>query len=76
MENIQALIDREDALKDKMKSVRQRLKVALLESDAYKAFYERAIEDGGEFKVTEKVAKAHALKAARAHYAAETAEEN
>lgn len=77
MENIQALIDREETLKDKIKVIRQKLKAALLESDAYKAILEKALADDGEFKVSEKVAKAHALKAARAYYsAAEDAEEN
>lgn len=71
MENIQALIDREEALKDKTKVIRQKLKAALLESDAYKAFLSQALDAEGEFTVTEKVAKAHALKAARAYYAAE-----
>jgi len=70
MENIQALIDREEALKDKLKVIRQKLKAALLESDAYKAILEKALEDDSEFKVSEKVAKAHALKAARAYYTA------
>jgi hypothetical protein len=71
MENIQALIDREENLKDKLKATRQRVKAALLESDAYKAILEKALSDDDEFKVSEKVAKAHALKAARAYYAAE-----
>jgi hypothetical protein len=75
MENIQALIDREDTLKDKLKVIRQKLKAALLESDAYKAILEKALEDDGEFKVSEKVAKAHALKAARAYYTADQEEE-
>jgi len=75
MENIQALIDREEALKDKLKVIRQKLKTALLESDAYKAILEKALEDDGEFKVSEKVAKAHALKAARAYYTADQEEE-
>jgi hypothetical protein len=75
MENIQALIDREDALKDKLKVIRQKLKAALLDSDAYKAILEKALEDDGEFKVSEKVAKAHALKAARAYYTADQEEE-
>jgi hypothetical protein len=75
MENIQALIDREDALKDKLKMIRQKLKAALLDSDAYKAILEKALEDDGEFKVSEKVAKAHALKAARAYYSADQDEE-
>ena len=75
MENIQALIDREETLKDKLKVIRQKLKAALLESDAYKAILEKALEDDGEFKVSEKVAKAHALKAARAYYTADQEEE-
>ena len=75
MENIQALIDREEALKDKLKVIRQKLKTALLESDAYKAILEKALEDDGEFKVSEKVAKAHALKAACAYYTADEEEE-
>lgn len=75
MENIQALIDREEQLKDKLKVIRQKLKAALLDSDAYKAILEKALDNDGEFKVTEKVAKAHALKAARAYYAAEEDEE-
>ncbi len=75
MENIQALIDREEQLKDKLKVIRQKLKTALLESDAYKAILEKALTDDGEFKVSEKVAKAHALKAAKAYYAAEEDDE-
>jgi len=75
MENIQALIDREEALKDKTKVIRQKLKAALLESDAYKAFLNQALETECEFKVSEKVAKAHALKAARAYYSADQEEE-
>ena len=75
MENIQALIDREEQLKDKLKVIRQKLKTALLESDAYKAILAKALDDDGEFKISEKVAKAHALKAARAYYAAEEEEE-
>ena len=69
MENIQALIEREEALKGKLKMIRQKLKTNLLESDAYKAILEKALSDDGEFKISEKVAKAHALKAARAYYA-------
>jgi len=76
MENISALIDREEQLKDKMKVVRQRLKAALLESEAYKAILDKALDDDGEFKVSEKVAKAHALKAAKAYYSEDTEEKN
>jgi hypothetical protein len=75
MDAIRALIDREETLKDKLKLVRQKLKTSLLESDAYKAILDKALEDDGEFKVSEKVAKAHALKAARAYYTADEEEE-
>jgi hypothetical protein len=75
MDAIRALIDREETLKDKLKLVRQKLKTSLLESDAYKAILDKALEDDGEFKVSEKVAKAHALKAARAYYTADDEEE-
>jgi hypothetical protein len=71
MEAIQKLIDREEALKDKMKMVRMALKAALVESDVYKAVLEDTMQDKDGFKVTEKVAKAHALKVARETYAGE-----
>ena len=75
MEAIQKLIDREEALKDKMKMVRMALKAALVESDVYKAVLEDTLQDKDGFKVTEKVAKAHALKVARETYAGEEAGE-
>jgi len=71
MDAIQKLIWREEALKDKMKAVRTALKAALLESDVYKAVLEDTLQDKDGFKVTEKVAKAHALKVARETYAGE-----
>jgi hypothetical protein len=71
MEVIQKLIFREEALKDKMKMVRTALKTALVESDVYKAVLEDTLQDKDGFKVTEKVAKAHALKVARETYAGE-----
>jgi hypothetical protein len=71
MDGIQKLIDREEALKEKLKAVRVALKAALLESDVYKAVLEDTLQDKDGFKVTEKVAKAHALKVARETYAGE-----
>jgi len=68
METIHKLIDREDSLKDKLKATRIALKSALIESDVYKAVLEATLEDKDGFKVTEKMAKAHALKVARATY--------
>jgi hypothetical protein len=71
MDGIQKLIFREDSLKEKMKAVRTALKAALLESDVYKAVLEDTLSDKDGFKVTEKMAQAHALKVARATYAGE-----
>lgn len=71
------MIDREDALKDKLKTVRLRLKQALVESDPYKAFLAKALEDTAACRVSEKMARSIALKAARAHFASvEPDEEN
>jgi len=75
MEAIQKLIFREDALKEKMKVVRVALKAALLESDIYKAVLEDTMQSKDGFHVTEKVAKAHALKVARDTYAGEDGEQ-
>jgi len=71
MDVIQKLIIREDNLKEKLKDVRTVLKNALIESDVYKAVLEDTLGDKDGFKVTEKVAKAHALKVARETYAGE-----
>jgi len=75
MEAIQKLIFREEALKEKMKVVRVALKAALLESDIYKAVLEDTMQSKDGFNVTEKVAKAHALKVARDTYAGEDGEQ-
>jgi hypothetical protein len=75
MEDIQKLIFREEALKDKMKMVRTALKAALIESDVYKAVLADTMENKDGFKVTEKMAQAHALKVARETYAGEGEEE-
>jgi hypothetical protein len=60
---IQKLIEKEDAAKQHLKELRQDLKDALESSEIYKAVLETTL--GGEYKVTEKAAKAHALKVAR-----------
>ena len=61
--SIPKLIEKEDALKQHLKELRQDLKDALESSEIYKAVLEATM--GGEYKVTEKAAKAHALKVAR-----------
>ena len=71
MDAIQKLIFREESLKEKMKAVRMALKAALIESDVYKAVLEDTMEHKDGFKVTEKMAQAHALKVARETYAGE-----
>jgi hypothetical protein len=68
MDTIQKLIDREEMLKDKIKATRIALKAALIESEVYKAVLEATLEEKDGFTVTEKMAKAHALKVARATY--------
>lgn len=60
---IQKLIEKEEAAKANLKELRQDLKDALESSDIYKAVLETTL--GGEYKVTEKAAKTHALKVAR-----------
>ena len=61
--SIPKLIEKEDALKQHLKELRQDLKDALESYEIYKAVLEATM--GGEYKVTEKAAKAHALKVAR-----------
>jgi len=68
MEVIQKLIDREESLKDKLKMTRLALKNAVIESDVYKAVLEDTLQAKDGFRVTEKMAKAHALKVALATY--------
>lgn len=75
MEGIQKLIDREENLKDKLKMVRTALKTALIESDVYKAVLEDTLRDRDGFTVTPVMAKAHALKVARATYAGDEGEQ-
>ena len=76
MEAIQKLISREETLKDKMKTTRTALKAALLESAVYKAVLEDTLQEKDGFTVSEKVAKAHALKVARATYAGDVEAED
>jgi hypothetical protein len=63
--DIKKLIDEEKALKEQMKALRADLKKHLEESEIYKAVLEKTLESR-EPKVSQKLARAHALKVARA----------
>lgn len=63
--DIKKLINEEKALKEQMKALRVDLKKHLEESEIYKAVLEKTMESR-EPKVSQKLAKAHALKVARA----------
>lgn len=65
MDAIKKLIDEEKALKEQMKALRADLKKNLEDSAIYKAVLEKTLESR-EPKVGQKLAKAHALKVARA----------
>lgn len=71
---IQKLLEKEDALKAHMKELRQDVKEALESSQVYKNVLEATL--GGEYKVTEKAARAHALKVARDSFTPEKPDGN
>jgi len=60
---IRKLLEKEDALKAHLKELRQDVKEALESSQLYKNVLEATLN--GEYKVTEKAARAHAIKVAR-----------
>lgn len=60
---IRKLLEKEDALKNHLKELRQDVKEALESSQLYKNVLEATMN--GEYKVTEKAARAHATKVAR-----------
>jgi len=68
------LIEEEEALKAQLKDTRSHLKLALEASEIYKAVLEKTLSET-EPKVSQKLAKAHALKVARSVYAPEKEEE-
>ena len=65
MESIKKLINEEKVLKEQMKALRVDLKKGLEASELYKAVLENTLASR-EPKVSQKLAKAHALKVARA----------
>jgi len=73
MSAIEQLIEKETAVKNTLKELRQDLKEALESSDYYKAVLETTI--GSEYKPSEKAAKAHALKVAVDHFSPKEAPE-
>jgi hypothetical protein len=73
MSSIEKLIEKETAIKNTLKELRQDLKEALETSDYYKAVLETTM--GSEYKPSEKAAKAHALKVAMDHFSPKPAEE-
>jgi hypothetical protein len=66
---IRKMLEKEDALKAHLKELRQDVKEALESSQLYKNVLETTMN--GEYKVTEKAARTHALKVARDSYAPE-----
>lgn len=73
MSSIEKLIEKETAIKNTLKELRQDLKEALETSDYYKAVLETTM--GSEYKPSEKAAKAHALKVAVDHFSPKAPEE-
>jgi hypothetical protein len=71
MATIEKLIVTENAIKEQLKSTRDELKQALMQSPIYEHVLQQALETRGDIKVSEKTAAAHALKVARANYAKE-----
>ena len=65
MDNIKKLINEEKTLKENLKAIRADLKKELEASVIYKAVLEKTLTDR-EPRVSQKLAKAHALKVARA----------
>ena len=75
MESIKKLINEEKTLKEQMKALRADLKKGLEASEIYKAVLEKTLTDR-EPKVSQKLAKAHALKVARAAHESDDEEED
>jgi hypothetical protein len=74
MESIKKLINEEKVLKEQMKALRADLKKGLETSELYKAVLENTLASR-EPKVSQKLAKAHALKVARAAHESDDEED-
>jgi hypothetical protein len=75
MESIKKLINEEKTLKEQMKALRADLKKGLEASELYKAVLENTLASR-EPKVSQKLAKAHALKVARAAHESDDEEDD
>ena len=73
---IHMLMEREAEAKESVKNLRDELNELFEQTPVYKSVYEAAIETTKQHKVSEKVAKAHALKVARMVYTQKDEEEN
>jgi regulator of replication initiation timing len=62
---IHSLIDEENDLKERLKSLKSDLNELFEQTAVYKSVFDAAIESTRQHKVSEKVAKAHALKVCR-----------
>jgi chaperonin cofactor prefoldin len=62
---IRTLIDEENDLKERLKTLKSDLNELFEQTAVYKSVFDAAIESTRQHKVSEKVAKAHALKVAR-----------
>jgi predicted nucleic acid-binding Zn-ribbon protein len=63
---IRSLIDEETQLKDRLKNLKSDLNELFEETGVYKSVFEAALESTKQHKVSEKVARDHALKVTRA----------
>ena len=71
--SISKLIEKETAVKNTLKELRQDLKDALESSEYYKTVLETTLNS--EYKPSEKVAKAHAIKVTTDHFSPKPADE-
>lgn len=72
MTNIEMLIEKVNDLKERLKEANSTLKASLEDTQVFKDVFKTSMEDQ-RYNVTEKIAKAHALKVALKHF---TREEN
>lgn len=62
---IRTLIEEESELKERMKNLKSDLNELFEQTSVYKSVFDAALESTKQHKVSEKVAKAHALKVTR-----------
>jgi hypothetical protein len=66
-QNVQMLIERVNDLKARTKEANNELKAALEQTQVFQDVFKSSLEDK-RYNVTEKIAKAHALKVALKHF--------